>query len=96
MYIKHGMTQNDPRGQAEDLSDDAIKAGELGLKNLRHVVANFDKWILEPREDFKPVKEFYEEILSQWRRYMGHVTTSIGGMYENYKKQGEDGAVYTC
>ncbi len=95
LYIKHGMTQNDPRGQAEDLGDDAIKAGELGLKNLRYVVANFDKWILEPREDFKPVKEFYEEILSQWRRYMGHVTTSIGGMYENYKKQGEDGAVYT-
>lgn len=94
LYIKHQLTQNDPRGQSEDLGDDSMLAGELGLKNLKYVAQNFDKWIYEPHETHAPIKEFYEEIFSQWRRYMRHVTTHIGGRYETYKKQSQEGPSY--
>lgn len=94
LYIKHGLTQNDPRGQTEDLGNDPMLAGEYGLKNLQYVVANFDKWIFEPHENYAPVKDFYEEIINQWRRYIHHACTNIGGIYETYKKQSQPGAAY--
>ncbi len=95
LYIKHSLTQKDPRGQTEDLGDDAIKANGYALKNLRYVVENFDKWIAEPNESYDNIKEFYEEIFRQWRRYIGHINTSIGGLYENYKKQSQSGPAYS-
>ncbi|MDR0509978.1 MAG: zinc-dependent metalloprotease [Rikenellaceae bacterium] len=94
LYVKHGLSQIDPRGQMEDLGDDAIKAVELGLRNLRYVMENFERWIVEPYETYAPVKEYYEEIIAQWKRYMGHVNCYIGGQYETYKHQGQDGPVY--
>lgn len=94
LYIKHSLTQNDPRGQTEDLGDDAIKAGEYGMKNLRYVMENFDKWIAEPNQNYDNIKDFYQEVLTQWRRYIGHVNTSIGGIYETYKKQSQEGPAY--
>jgi hypothetical protein len=69
-------------------------AGQYGLENLKYVVANFDNWIKEPHEDYAPVKDFYQEILSQWKRYIRHVNTHIGGIYETYKKQSQDGPSY--
>ena len=37
----------------------------------------------------------YSQVLNQFRRYMGHVTTNIGGVYQYYKTSDQDGAVYT-
>ncbi|MDD4639212.1 MAG: zinc-dependent metalloprotease, partial [Bacteroidales bacterium] len=95
LYIKHSLTQKDPRGQTEDLGDDAVKANGYALKNLRYVVENFDKWLAEPGESYDNIKEFYQEIFKQWRRYIGHVNTSIGGLYENYQKQSQSGPAYS-
>jgi len=38
--------------------------------------------------------ELYGNVISQWRRYMGHVTTYIGGVYETYKTFDQEGGVY--
>ena len=35
------------------------------------------------------------KFLSQFNRYMGHVTANIGGVYEYYKTSDQEGAVYT-
>ena len=37
----------------------------------------------------------YSQVLNQFRRYIGHVTTNIGGVYQYYKTSDQDGAVYT-
>ena len=37
----------------------------------------------------------YGQVLGQFRRYMGHVATNIGGVYQFYKTSDQDGAVYT-
>jgi hypothetical protein len=37
----------------------------------------------------------YGQALSQFNRYMGHVTANIGGVYEEYKTTDQEGAVYT-
>ena len=37
----------------------------------------------------------YGQVLSQYNRYMGHVTSNIGGVYQYYKTYDQSGAVYT-
>ena len=41
----------DPRVQWEDLGNDPIKASELGLKNLKVVMANLTKWSTTNADD---------------------------------------------
>ena len=37
----------------------------------------------------------YGQVIGQFARYMGHVSSNVGGIYEYYKAAGQDGAVYT-
>ncbi|MEL6483338.1 MAG: zinc-dependent metalloprotease, partial [Bacteroidota bacterium] len=37
----------------------------------------------------------YGQVVGQFRRYMGHVSNNIGGVYEHYKTADQSGAVYT-
>ena len=37
----------------------------------------------------------YGQVLSQFNRYMGHVGSNIGGIYQYYKTYDQSGAVYT-
>jgi hypothetical protein len=37
----------------------------------------------------------YGQLLAQYNRYMGHVASNVGGVYEYYKTTDQEGAVYT-
>ena len=84
----------DPRSQTEAIGDDAMRASELGLANLQIITENLIDWIETPGEDFSDLSELYANMVGQWRRYMGHVTTYIGGVYQTYKTFEQEGAVY--
>jgi hypothetical protein len=88
-------TSLDPRLQSEDLGDNAMKASTYGIANLKRILPNVEKWTYEKGKDFSDLKEIYNEVLNQYLRYMGHVTTNIGGMSENFKTYDQKGAVYT-
>ena len=85
----------DPSSQTEDVGNDAMKAGTYALKNLKFVTENLSKWTSEKTNDYADLEELYGELLSVWGRYIGHVTTNIGGVYENYKKPVQGGTVYS-
>ena len=85
----------DPRAQSEDLGDDAMKASAYGIANLKRILPNIEKWTYEEGQPYDNLKELYGEVLSQWNRYMGHVKSNIGGIYENDKTYDQKGAVYT-
>ena len=51
-------------------------------------------WSTKDGEGYDDLNEMYNTVLSQFRRYMGHVTTNIGGVYQYYKTSNQDGAVY--
>ncbi len=87
-------TGADPRSQTEAIGDDAMRASELGLANLQVITDNLIDWVEEDGEDFSELQELYFQVLGQWRRYMGHVTTYIGGVYETHKTFDQDGVVY--
>lgn len=84
----------DPRSQTEAIGDDAMEASELGLANLQTITENLIEWTHQPGENYDELEELYNNILGQWRRYMGHVTTYIGGVYQTYKTYDQEGAVY--
>ena len=85
----------DPSSQTEDLGDDAIKASEYGIKNLKRILPKLMEWTTEDGETYDEMEYIYGQILGQFRRYMGHVATNIGGVYQFYKTADQDGAVYT-
>jgi hypothetical protein len=93
-YYGRQGTSIDPRLQSEDLGDNAMKAGTYGIANLKRILPNIEKWTYQKGEDFSDVEELYTEVLTQFYRYMGHVTTNIGGMNENFKTYDQKGAVY--
>ncbi len=86
---------HDPSSQTEDLGDDAIKASEYGIANLKRIVPKLMEWTTEEGQDYSDLKTMYGQVVNQYRRYMGHVSNNIGGVYEYYKAAGQDGAVYT-
>ncbi len=84
----------DPRTQSEDLGDNAMNASEYGIKNLQRIVPNLPEWTKEEAEDLDQLKESYDEVVGQFRRYLGHVTKYIGGIEETPKTYDQLGAVF--
>ncbi len=76
----------DPRSQTEDLGDDAIKASEYGIKNLKYLISNLNTWVGKEDDDFSYRSEIYEGIVYQYIRYINHVFASVGGIYLNEVK----------
>jgi hypothetical protein len=64
---------DDPRGQNEDLGDDAAKASGYGIKNLKRILAKLPEWTKEANKDYSGLGEMYSQLTSQFSRYMGHV-----------------------
>ena len=85
----------DPSAQTEDLGDDAVLASEYGIKNLKRIIPNLIEWTAEDGKNYDDLQTMYGQVLSQFNRYMGHVFSNIGGVYEDYKTYDQEGAVYT-
>jgi hypothetical protein len=84
----------DPRAQNEDLGDNAMLASEYGIKNLKRILPNLMVWTREDAKDYRMLKEAYESVVDQFRRYLGHVTKYIGGIYETPKTYDQSTPVY--
>lgn len=85
----------DPSSQTEDLGDDAIKASNYGIMNLKRIMPNLEKWTTKDGETYDDLEDMYGHVVAQFNRYMGHVANNVGGLYEHYKTAGQSGAVYT-
>lgn len=95
VYLFGGRNSFDPSSQTESVGDDPIKASTYGLKNLKIVAKNLNKWTATPDEGYEDLRELYGELISVWSRYAGHVVTNIGGVYEQYFTTDQEGYVYT-
>ncbi len=85
----------DPSAQTEDIGSNSIKASTYGLKNLKYVAEHLPEWTSDKTNDYEDLNELYGELLGVWSRYVGHVVTHIGGVYEDTKKPNQSGVVYT-
>ena len=93
-YGRQTRGRIDPRAQSEDLGDDAVMASAYGLANLQRIVPNLVAWTEEAGKNYDDLEELYEQVVAQWRRYMGHVARHIGGVYETPRTYDQAGLVY--
>jgi len=75
----------DPRYQTEDIGDNAMRASEYGIKNLKRILPNLLEWTKENGESYAELDNLYGALTGQFRRYMGHVTKNVGGIYDSPK-----------
>lgn len=85
---------DDPRSQNEDLSDNAMKASEYGIKNLKVILKSLPEWTKEANSGYDNLANMYGQLTTQFGRYIGHVTKNVGGIYETPKTIEQQGSVY--
>jgi hypothetical protein len=93
-WFGNEMSQEDPRSQNEDLGDNAMKAGEYGIKNLKRIMTHLVEWTKEENEGYDNLQTMHVQVFQQFNRYVGHVLKNIGGRYETVKSVEQPGAVY--
>ena len=87
---------NDARCQTEDLGDDAVKASEYGILNLKRELPLLPKWTYESGDIYgQNLSSMMNQVIGQFSRYCMHVMTNIGGVYCDYKTVDQPGAVFT-
>ena len=74
-------SDSDPRAQREDLSDDAVAASNYGILNLKRTIGQIPAWNVEEADMYTNVSRMYDAVVSQFNRYLGHVSANIGGRY---------------
>lgn len=74
----------DPRFQSEDVGNNAAKAGELGMKNLRRAMLHFDEWMKDMKADDVYYRQQYRSMLGRYHTYLNHALRTLGGRY-NYE-----------
>ncbi len=90
-----GESQNfDPRSQTEDLSDNAIKASEYGILNLKKIIVQLPVWTKEEADTYENLEDIYAQLIGQFSRYMNHVSKNVGGIYETFKSVEQPGDIY--
>ena len=77
--LRHTTAYN---SQTENIGDDPVKSSFYGIKNLKIVAENLKSWTLEPNENYNELNELYGELIGVYRRYIYHVMTLVGGIYD--------------
>jgi hypothetical protein len=93
----HFLTERstfDPRAQSEDLGDNSMLASEYGIQNLKRILPNAIEWTREEAKDYRLAEELFDNVFGQFRRYIGHVTKWVGGIFDTPKSSDQSGAVF--
>jgi hypothetical protein len=93
-FISGEEGRADPRAQTEDLGDNAMKAGAYGIENLKYIVPKLSDWVAKEGDDYNTLRDVYQEVVSQYLKYILHVIENIGGIYHTPKLAGQQGNAY--
>lgn len=86
--------RGDPRSQTEDLGDNAMLASDYGIKNLKRIVTQIPEWSKTPNKAYEGLAELYSNVVGQFGRYIGHVSSNIGGVERTPKRVEQSGPVF--
>ncbi len=93
-FAEGDINGSDPSSLRESLGNDVVKASNYGVKNVKYILENMSKWMEKPGERYTDLDEAYAAVLRQYERYLSHVGTVIGGVYQNYPVQGQRKPAY--
>ena len=76
------IARYDPTALEEDLGDDAMKAGDYGITNLKYILSHMEEWIPDEEDpDLTKRIRLYESIAGQFARYVNAAMLNVGGIY---------------
>lgn len=78
-----GPSTVDPTVLTENIGSDAVKATELGFKNMDRVAEHLLKATTASGENFDTLQEAYTALLQHRRLWMGAVLKQVGGVVES-------------
>lgn len=81
----------DPRNQWGDVSNDAVKATALGIRNLKLVAPHLLEWTQEPLSTYEKSGVMYNTLIDQYKKYIRLVVNQIGGRYIDAKNSDQAG-----
>lgn len=84
------ISMYDPSALENDLGDDALRAGDYGVANLKYIVSNLKDWI-EDDTDAAHRKQLYSALVTQYERYLTSAMVQVGGIYLTDVKEGTPG-----
>lgn len=90
------LSNADYTAQTEDLGDDPVLASYYGIENLKRTVDHLFDWT--PQEDGKAYKaqdRLLSSLAGQFRLYIGHATSVIGGFRRNLPVHGDGQTKYS-
>ena len=87
--------QYDPTARTQDLGDDAVRAGDYGVANLKYILAQMQQWI-EDDADYAHRRELYKQLCAQYGRYLSNAASMIGGVKLYRTKTGESCVAVTA
>jgi hypothetical protein len=91
LWFGDEMGRFDPRRQSEDLGNDAIKAGDYGIRNLQLVMSKLPEWTKVPNSDYQNLSFLRKVVIGQYIRYLYHATMIVGGRMETTRTTEESG-----
>ncbi len=94
LWFGSELSAEDPRTQTEDLGNNAMRAGEYGIRNLQRVMDNILEWTYAENDGYRNLKDIYSGVTRQFEYYVGHVLRNIGGTYQTPKSPSQSGPVY--
>lgn len=83
----HGVC--DPRSQTEDIGDNSVRATKYGIKNLKYITSNLEKWISKGDDNYEYRQSLLDGIVEQTAKYVTHVAGNVGGYFVNEVKEGD-------
>ena len=81
------MSMYDPSALTEDLGDNPVKASDYGIKNLKYILPRIVEWVGDD-EFYEYRNELYNQLITQYFRYVSNVMCQIGGVYLDPVKEG--------
>lgn len=94
LYSYNDESRNDPRKQMNDLGDDAVKAGNYGIANLKRIMPHLMEWTTDSEQSYKELKNAYDLVIRQYSTYIRHVSRYIGGSYETITLSDQGKPIY--
>lgn len=94
VYLFSSPNGEDPTALTEAIGDDAMRASDYGIANLKVIMENLSDWTYQEGEDYDQLAGLYGQVLGQWSRYYGHVVVNLGGNVTTRKRQGQDGPIF--
>jgi len=85
---------DDPRTQMEDLGDNNMTANAYGIRNLKRILPNLPAWCHKEDGQYEDLATAYNALLAQFKRYMGHVLTVVGGVERTYVSEETGADIY--